>query len=182
MVGRIKEYAMSCQTPLQFGPTTEDVVVSCEQQLGFQLPGLLKACYVEVGNGGFGPGYGIIGVESGYASDHGDLIQTYNLFQRSEETEGKKWRDGMLPFCEWGCNIYTCVDCKDETSLVYKYEDGSLSSHYFTLKDFFELWMNGADILSLEGKAHATLNKEITNPFTQQKRNIFRNEDDEKAS
>ncbi len=32
-----------------------------EQTLGYPFPPLLKRLYVEVGNGGWGPGYGLLG-------------------------------------------------------------------------------------------------------------------------
>ena len=33
-----------------------------ERTLGFKLPELLRAVYSKVGNGGFGPAYGIVGI------------------------------------------------------------------------------------------------------------------------
>src|SRR5690242_3913384 len=36
-----------------------------ERRLGFTLPALLKRLYAEIGNGGFGPGYGLIGLTNG---------------------------------------------------------------------------------------------------------------------
>ena len=50
-----------------FPPTTLLVVKATENELGFQLPPLLAQFYTQVANGGFGPGYGIFGLEGGYA-------------------------------------------------------------------------------------------------------------------
>ena len=51
---------------LAFAPASEQQIRHTEQQLGFPLPQLLRHLYAEIANGGFGPGYGIIGVEDGY--------------------------------------------------------------------------------------------------------------------
>ena len=40
-----------------------------ESELGFGLPPLLRAIYHEVGNGGFGPGHGILGIKEGKLTD-----------------------------------------------------------------------------------------------------------------
>ena len=50
-----------------FPPTTVLVVEAAENELGFHLPPLLSQLYTQVANGGFGPGYGIFGLEGGYA-------------------------------------------------------------------------------------------------------------------
>jgi hypothetical protein len=50
-----------------FPPATDLVVEATENELGFKLPPLLSQLYTQVGNGGFGPGYGIFGLEGGYA-------------------------------------------------------------------------------------------------------------------
>jgi hypothetical protein len=50
-----------------YPPTTISVVEATEKELGFRLPSLLSQLYTEVANGGFGPGYGIYGLEGGYA-------------------------------------------------------------------------------------------------------------------
>jgi len=42
-------------------PASPEAVDEAEEAFGFPLPGLLRRLYAEVGNGGFGPGYGIPG-------------------------------------------------------------------------------------------------------------------------
>lgn len=50
-----------------FPPTTLCVVEATESEFGFRLPTLLSQLYTQAANGGFGPGYGIFGLEGGYA-------------------------------------------------------------------------------------------------------------------
>ena len=49
-----------------YPPTTMKVVEAAQAKLGFVLPPLLRQLYTQVANGGFGPGYGIFGLEGGY--------------------------------------------------------------------------------------------------------------------
>jgi hypothetical protein len=48
--------------PTVAAPATAAQVDAAEAALGFTIPPLLRRLYIEVGNGGFGPGYGLIGV------------------------------------------------------------------------------------------------------------------------
>lgn len=59
-----------------FPPTTPAIVEAAEAELGFRLPPLLRELYTQVGNGGFGPGYGIFGLEGGYIDQ--DIINDFN--------------------------------------------------------------------------------------------------------
>jgi hypothetical protein len=42
-------------------PTTAAQVDTAEEALGFAIPPILRRLYTEVANGGFGPGYGLVG-------------------------------------------------------------------------------------------------------------------------
>jgi hypothetical protein len=57
-------------------PISADQLGRVEQLLGFGLPEMLRALYLEVGNGGFGPGYGLLDLPTG-APGCADLIGTY---------------------------------------------------------------------------------------------------------
>lgn len=46
-------------------PASPAAVARAEAALGFALPTTLRAIYLDVANGGFGPGYGVMGVEGG---------------------------------------------------------------------------------------------------------------------
>ena len=47
-------------------PATEEQLLETEDLLGFPLPPLLRELYKQLANGGFGPGYGLIGVTGGF--------------------------------------------------------------------------------------------------------------------
>jgi hypothetical protein len=52
-----------------FPPATGDQVRATEEALGFALPTALRAVYLGLANGGFGPGYGLVGASCGAPSD-----------------------------------------------------------------------------------------------------------------
>ena len=52
-----------------FPPATEEQLARTEEVMGFAHPPLLRALYLQVANGGFGPGTGIIGAFGGYCTD-----------------------------------------------------------------------------------------------------------------
>lgn len=163
---QIKGYALSQPRSIPFEPVSARDVEEAEARLGFSIPTLLKLVFLKVGNGGFGPGRGgcLIGLKGGYESDFGTLVETYEQLKGDQELEGKEWKTGLLPFCEWGCNIFSCVDCNEAHHPVYSFEDFGVRPQHYTLHDFFKMWISGVDILSHD--AADSESAEIVNPFT----------------
>jgi hypothetical protein len=87
-----------------------DAVEECEAVLGRRLPALLRRLYLEVGNGGFGPGYGILGVRDGHRDDTGRT--SVDLYRAWRGTWPQR-TGTRLAVCHWGCAIYSLVDCAD---------------------------------------------------------------------
>ena len=80
---------------------------------------------MEIGNGGFGPGYGLIGVECGNEPDFTlkTLGGVYSKYHKPSE-DCKQLPDKMLPVCTWGCAIYSFLDCsKPEVPVLVLDED-----------------------------------------------------------
>lgn len=152
---------------MMFGPTSNDVIERAEVEVEFQLPSLLKECYLKIANGGFGPGLGVIGVSGGYLSDYGDIIGTYYQLRNDQIQTGNKWEDRLLPFCDWGCNTFSCVKC-DDSLQIFTFEDSKAWPQEYDLNSFFEMWMDGTDIL-LNDPACELGVLEINNPFTGRK-------------
>src|SRR4051794_10987024 len=73
-----------------------------EAELGFRLPSLLKRLYLEVGDGCFGPGYGLFGATGHWLSDEPfTLAELYRINHKGD------WPDGLVPICDWGCAIWS---------------------------------------------------------------------------
>lgn len=107
-----------------FPPATLEQIEAAEAQIGFRLPELIREIYLQVGNGGFGPGYGIGGVEDGMEIYECSLVQNViecreadDFFAETAENEAEKliwaWDDQYIMYCYWGCNVTTLVDCAD---------------------------------------------------------------------
>ncbi len=79
-----------------------------EKELGFKFPDLLVKIYTEIGNGGFGPGYGLYDID--------EAKKNYLEWMSDPE---KEWEKGTFPLCTWGCAIDSYVDCEDENFPVY---------------------------------------------------------------
>jgi hypothetical protein len=90
-------------------PATSEQVRESERQLGFRLPTAVRQLYTLVANGGFGPDYGLLGLIGGAPDEHGHTAVESYLRRREEATDW--WPQYLLPFCNWGCAMYSCVDC-----------------------------------------------------------------------
>lgn len=158
-------------TPRILYPTASaSDVAKAEADLGFPLPNLLKRLYVEVSNGIAGFGYEIMGLHGGCDSDSGTLVEAYLSFRAPGESETTAWREGLLPFCNWGCAIYSCVDCADPAHPVFTYEDSGVWPERYGLSGFFEMWLQGNVLRSQEHVDIVT--REIINPFTGKKTTV----------
>lgn len=108
-----------------FAPATHETIAECESQLGLELPGIYRDVLLNVGNGGFGPGYGILGIgEDGAHDDLGrDLVDRYENHKLVNTGYAHwHWPFGMLPFCYYGCDIYACVNCMERPFPVYSFD------------------------------------------------------------
>ena len=114
----IAEIKKKTKTP--YPKVTEEEVNNAENELGFSIPPLLKGIYQEIGNGGFGPGYGMLGIKGGQLTDDGDTIVEHykGLCMPDEEDSLWSWPHGLLPFCDWGCAIYSCISCPNHPYLT----------------------------------------------------------------
>lgn len=164
LVKNINEHQIRVIGPVPYPPVSTADLARVEVRLGFSIPLVLQECYLTIGNGGFGPGYGVIGLANGHACDFGNLVETYNQLKSDYEKEGKEWVTNTLPFCAWGCNVFSCVACA-ECERIYTYEDGSLWPQSYSLAKFFELWLSGIDIRSHD-VVYETTKSTIINPFT----------------
>lgn len=143
-------------------PVTMADLIAAEAKLGFALPPLLKRIYTEIGNGGFGPGYGFYKlyverytyVESTLVNDYLGLHQSHS--EELDAIQGEKgtrdqppveYPEKVLEINEWGCNIYSYLDCSNrEYRVLRKDHNYSLTEHVLEAPSFhqwLEDWLNG---------------------------------------
>lgn len=164
LIDRIRAHVDSTADSPRFQVASHGALERAQSQLGFCLPALLKRCYLEIGNGGFGPALGVTGVEDGHESSWGDLVATYQFLDRGWKNEGLTWPPGLLPFCEYGCAIFWCVKC-DSTNKICTLDEGDVWPQDYSLDAFFEMWLKGVDIYTSDPTIEIVESK-FKNPFT----------------
>jgi SMI1 / KNR4 family (SUKH-1) len=144
-----------------FDPVSIQAFEDAERQLGFQLPPLLKRLYTEVGNGGFGPGHGLLSTVPLSSVD-----RPMPLYYSTLRSRRGDWPVGVVPFSDWGCLIVSCVDLSSDSTdpPVLRFEPNM--SHADTvqfwkdkafrgtglvpesdkLSSWFEDWINGKEM------------------------------------
>ena len=152
-------------------PATLQAVAEAEALLGFSLPPLLSQLYTTVANGGFGPGYGIVGLRGGYLEHDDialhdgtglDLVGLYYGFRKygdvpplvhdfgrdpvlAVEPEGPGWYDKLLVLVNHGCWQLSCLDCTKAPAPVLSYVgyDLQLRLCYPNIEEWIEAWLEG---------------------------------------
>lgn len=140
-------------------PITPDGVIASEAALGFDLPPLLKVLYGEIGNGGFGPGYGMLGLLNGATDDlrENAVAKLQALRVQTKEKDGVPWPTNLLPICNWGCAIYSCIDCSSLTHDMVIFDPNphedqctDWSDSFFSeacgFDEWIQLWARGVDL------------------------------------
>ena len=93
-------------------PAAAKALRVAERAIGLKLPDLLRAVYLKVGNGGFGPEYGIAGIKGGAKLDGYTLETCYQkMLKLEKENPVWRWPLHLLPVANYGCGMWSCVDC-----------------------------------------------------------------------
>jgi len=151
--------------PRVFPPATPAAIEATEQALGFVLPPFLRQLYLEVGNGGVGPGYGLSGVPGGTVADTGyhivDLYQGFSAVREADQVW--RWPERLLPVCHLGCAMYACVDCSSPSGAVTWWEpnpreDGEPLDRFLipvasSLEDWLWAWVHDEDWMTIAYEA-----------------------------
>ncbi len=148
-------------------PVTMADLIEAEAKLEFSLPPLLKRIYAEIGNGGFGPGYGLfkLTLDRSVDDEYDDaLVDTYLARHPAgheawslspgeggaEVQQPIEYPDQVLMICEWGCNIYSFLDCSSpEYRVLGKDHNYSLTEHVLECPSFhqwLEAWLAGVPL------------------------------------
>jgi hypothetical protein len=173
LVQRTKAHVMATPNVAIRRPVTKTDVEATEKALGFRLPELLTSIYTQVADGGLNPPNRSQMVSINHTDD-GDaytLVEQYRDHQAGAQYHGREWQTGLLPFWSWGCAIYSCVDCSDASLRIYQSEYCETERKSYNLEEFFEMWLNGVDILECDTGQRESA--EIINPFTRKKTRVI---------
>jgi hypothetical protein len=136
--------------PQPYPRATPDEIALTEAELGFHLPPLLRRVYV-IANGGIGPGYGLLPVGEGDDT----LAALYRSFVDSAHApkpgepgfDQYPWPEKLLPICDWGCAIWSCLDCRSDDGPVVTASNGeAFVSTGHSLGSWLAAWLAGVDL------------------------------------
>jgi len=145
---------------------TVEAVKAAQDAVGFHFPTLLERLWIEVANGGFGPGYGLFGVEGGLADDDMALttapyclasLETGLMPEPSDSAGGTSeadgpaefapWPEKLVPICEWGCQHLSAIDCATpEGQMVDLVEGFERKPKRMTFVQWMEAWVSGVEL------------------------------------
>lgn len=138
-------------------PATEEAIAAAEVIFGHGLPPTMRQIHRSVANGGFGPGYGVMGVGGGFEDDQRrNIVSRYQWFQDADpEDPTWVWDRSWIPFCHWGSGIYSVVSAIAPYPVFlvdpgWKEPGQPMQSIVFpndmTFDEWIEGWLNGDDL------------------------------------
>jgi hypothetical protein len=99
-------------------PASLQEVEEAERAIGLRLHPPLRRLHLEVANGGFGPRGAMLGLPGGYDNaTFRDVVEAYRAFADDPEHPGE-----LVPVLDWGCAIWTLVDCQDPAGGVWGWD------------------------------------------------------------
>ncbi len=113
-----------------FPPAALSAVLEAERTIGFQLPPFLRSLYLDVGNGGFGPSYGLLGLVGGATDDLGrTALNQWELAHQILPTmlpgNPPSPHPNLFPCIYGGCTVYLCVDCSKPNAQMWEFDPGN---------------------------------------------------------
>lgn len=138
-----------------YPPASTAEVEAAEARLRFALPEPVRQVYLHVGNGGFGPAYGLLGLPGGAVNeDQLDCVSLYERFRVPDPDDPHwHWPEFLLPLGHLGCAMYVCVNrVTEEAAIVWfepnPHEDGESWNDSFiplalSLESWLAHWLDG---------------------------------------
>jgi hypothetical protein len=131
-------------------PASQEAVASAEAALGFPIEPFLRRVYLEVCNGGFGPGHGALSLTGDES-----LSSVYANFRAGP------WPHQLLPVWNWGDATWSCV--APDGQIVTHDDVAGPTSTVFSLRSWLWSWVDGTDLWKTLYDDQETM---IMNPFT----------------
>lgn len=120
---------------------SRELVDAVELEVGFALWEEHRQVLMEVANGGFGPGDGLLGLPGGRLDDEGrSLTDVRKLLFSEDGFQQQKF----FPICDWGCGIWFCVDCG--TGEMLKCDEMGIKKLGIQFGTWLEKWASGANL------------------------------------
>src|SRR5262249_54083107 len=123
-------------------PANTDAIEAAGREMGCHFHQLHGRLFKEVGNGGFGAGGGLIGGPRGSLGVDGRSV--IELKQGLFSDHEKLQMSSVVPLSDWGCGIWSCVDC--ETGAILSMSEFGLRDLEQDLHSWFEDWISGVNL------------------------------------
>ncbi|HEV2639665.1 MAG TPA: SMI1/KNR4 family protein [Actinocrinis sp.] len=121
-------------------PASLESVEEAEKVIRHPIPPLLRRLYLEVANGGFGPGFGVMGVRGGRP---GPLFTDIaDVYQEGPDPTGVV-PDGLVLLYDWGCAIWSVVDFRDQAGPMWEADNGQLFNENMNLTEWLSRSLDG---------------------------------------
>lgn len=160
-------------------PLDELTVQRAEARLGKALPPLLRELYRFVGNGGFGPGYGLLPLtRSDESEEFPSVVWLCESLSVETAEAGWSWPETLLPFCDWGCAIQSCIDTSSRDGVVFTFDPGAFERRHEmsdafakthgSLRAWLSDWLDGVKLWDLMFEPDPERTHTGINPFTKE--------------
>jgi hypothetical protein len=161
-------------------PVSTATMAEAEAVLRQTIPPLLRDAYLHVGDGSFGPGYGLLPLLTNEADPGDTIVELHSAFTTIDPDDASwAWPTNLLPFCEWGCAIRSCVDASSPDGAVVTFDPGTrgpgqpmslaLAQTHTSLRQWFSDWLDGVDLWKVMYEPDPARARVGINPFTKEK-------------
>jgi hypothetical protein len=161
-------------------PVSTATMAEAEALLRQTIPPLLRDAYLHVGDGGFGPGYGLLHLLTNEADPGETIVELHAAFTATDPDDHSwAWPTSLLPFCEWGCAIRSCVDASSPDGGVITFDPGTrgpgepmslvFAQTHTSLREWFSDWLAGVDLWKIMYEPDPARARVGINPFTKEK-------------
>ncbi len=155
-----------------YPPTSLEEIQWAEAGIGAKLPPLIREIFLQIGNGGFGPGWGITGLHTGkkiYGKSFVEHVQntvtdikahlreSIETAERTPDANPKyivqdkkhleNWNrlglNHLIWYCDWGCNLVTLVDFSNPELPIYLADGLDVGEESSkTLRQWWRRWLD----------------------------------------
>ncbi|MAI90292.1 SMI1/KNR4 family protein [Ponticaulis sp.] len=132
------------QSPMHLQKALSDkLLADATARLAHEPPEFLVTLYRAIGNGGFGPNFGLLGLADGWTDEKNrDAVQCYEAFR--DASNDTPFPDYLLPICIYGGGAYICADCRSPDAPLWLYDPAQefdrLTPYGQQLKGWLSSW------------------------------------------
>jgi hypothetical protein len=129
--------------PREIGsPASLKAINDAEEQMGCTLHPFHRRLLQEVGNGGFGPGDGLIGIPGGSLDLDGRSVVDLQKTLFPDFCGTTTFR--AIPICDWGDGIWSCIEC--DTGRILSMSEFGLMDTGDNFQYWLEEWVAGVNL------------------------------------